>query len=547
MTSFNLVERPFIPVSGSNVAREVGIREALLKAHTISEVQATSPLETAALVRLLLCVTHAACGPIRWQDTRTLLRAGQFPPEAVDSYLDRWSGRFDLFGTQPFLQVGDLTMSQAAPLTALATESATGNNATLFDHTTDADPPAFTPAEAARKLLAAQAFALGFGRAADATVGGQALPRPYLADAICLRGVTVWLSGKTLFETLVLNMVPKTNSRLAPPEAPEERPLWEQADPLARLDRGKGKQRITVRSQGIMDRYAWQSRMVRLLPETDAPDTDAPGRTVVRRAYFTQGREADKTQGDPMKVFMESKTEGAYALGLNAGKASWRDLHSLLALNNQAGPSKIIAAVATLVENEVIPKKDTYGLNVVGLATDPGKPGKFLLWRHDRLPVPAALLEDETLVGWLARMLADAEFVAGELGRRTYTVAKNFVPPHGNPDPKDVARLSDALDARPAYWARLEGHFMRLLTELPGMGEAAIIPWRGAVESEAEHALRETCRQLGYTPQAIRAKAAVSFHFQADEQAVTQEHAERKKHAELRKKKEAKERERITD
>jgi CRISPR system Cascade subunit CasA len=535
MTSFNLIDQPFIPVSAHGTAREVGIREALLDAHTISEVQATSPLETAALMRLLLCIAHAACGPVRWQDTRTLLREGQFSADAVTSYLDKWCGHFDLFGGRAFLQVGDLTMSQAAPLTALATESATGNNATLFDHATDADPPAFTPAEAARKLLAAQAFALGFGRAADATLGEQPFPRPYLADAICLRGVTVWLSGRNLFETLVLNMVPRTLSLTPPPEKPEERPLWEQADRLERLDRVLGKQRITVRSHSVMDRYVWQSRLVRLLPETDAA-----GRTVVRRAYFTQGREADKSQGDPMKVFIESKTEGIYALGLNAGKASWRDLHSLLSFNTKVTRNPIFNSTAKLVENEVVPKTASYGLNVVGLATDPGKAGKFLLWRHDRLPIPAAFLEDETLVALLARTLRDAEFVAGELGRRTYAVAKSFVPPHGNPDPKDVARLANALDARPAYWARLESHFMTLLVRLPEDETAAIPAWRGQVEREAERALRETCRQLGQTPQAIRAKAAVSFRFQADEQAVMDERAERKKKAETRKKEEKK-------
>lgn len=515
MADFNLLDRPFIPVVTTEGVREVGIREALLRAHELGDVQASSPLETAALVRLLLRVVYAVCGQVTLKDAKALLRAGRFPADAVSTYLDRWRDRFDLFGERPFLQIGTMTMAQATPLAALATEVATGNNATLFDHARDDEPPALAPAEAARRLLAAQSFALGFGKAAEARLGDQPFPRPYLADAICLRGVTVWMSGQTLFETLALNLVPGQES---------DPPLWERDDPLERLDRVEGGKRITVKAKSALDRYVWQSRMARLLPELDEM-----GQTVVRRAYFTQGREADKARGDPMKVFVESKTEGIYALGLNAGKASWRDLHSLLSFSDKVPRSIIFEHVAKLVVDEVIPRIAPYGLNVVGLATDPGKAGKFLLWRHDRLSIRAALLEDELLVDLIGLMLNDAEFVAGELRGRIYWVAKGFVPPHGNPAPKDVGHLADALDARPAYWARLENHFLHQLTELPRLKEAAIKGWRALVEQEAERALREACRQLGQTPQAMRATAGISFRFQADENEVKRQKSERQK------------------
>ena len=530
MNSFNLLDEPWIPIEVGNEVREVGIREALLDAHQFGDIQLSSPLETAAVTRLLLCAAHAICGPVSWRDSKTLLQAGRLPANALTAYFDQWQAQFDLFGNTPFLQIGTLTMAQATPLAALATETATGNNATLFDHTRDDDPPAFTPAEAARKLVAAQAFALGFGRAADAVVAGQPFPRPYLADAICLRGITIWLSGKNLFETLTLNMVPRTTAKTAPPETPEQRPVWEQADPLQRLDRVVGGKRVAVRAQSIMDRYAWQSRLARLLPETDAA-----GQTVVRRAFFTQGREADKEKGDPMKVFVVSKEAGEYALNLNAGKASWRDLHSLLAFSDAGRRPQIFTHVKELADQEIIAPDALYGLNVVGLATDPGKAGKFLLWRHDRLSIPAALLEDPLLADLLGKALTDAEFVAGELRRRVYFVAREFVPPHGNPDPKDVGKLADVLDARPAYWARLETHFIQILSALPQEPYAALEAWRDQVASEAERALRESCRQLGSTPQAMRAKAAASFYFQADEETVIGQRRERKKQADKKK------------
>lgn len=285
----------------------------------------------------------------------------------------------------------------------------------------------------------------------------------------------------------------------------------------------------------------WQSRMVRLLPEFEGENT------VVRRAYLSQGRDSDKFPGDPMKVFVVSREEGEYPLSLSAGKASWRDLHSFLAFSGKVERNAIFSCVAALVERGVIPQSARYNLNVVGLATAPGKPDKFLLWRHDRFSVPAALLENQELVGLLGVALADAEFVASELRKRVYFVAKEFVPPHGNPDPKDVGNLADVLDARPAFWARLENYFIPLLVNLPHK-ENALGEWRTQVEQEAKRALTESCQQLGNTAPALRAKAAVSFRFHADQATVLQQRADaekRKKQTELKKRKDAKANERV--
>lgn len=484
----------------SGGVREVGIREALLRAHELGEIQCESPLATVAVLRLLLAVLYRACGPEGIEDWLTLWDAKTLPAEQITKYLNAQDG-FDLFGPKPFLQVGGMTMKEAAPLAALATEEATGNNPTLFDHSSDDVPGACPPARAARMLLAAQAFALGFGKAAEAVLDGRTFPRPYLADAICLRGVTLWLSGRNLRETLLLNLVPGERKK-------DDLPAWELADPTERLDRvgGDGK-RQSVRAKGTADRYVWQSRMVRLLPEADG---------TVRRAYFTQGREADKSPGDPMKVYVSDEKVGLYALNLNAEKAAWRDLHSFLSLGRKASFT-ILAFTARLVEQEGVLKRDSLArLNVVGLATDPGKAGKFLLWRHDRMSLPAVFLADETLMDHLELGLKDAEDVAREARSRMYVVAQRFLPPEGNPDPKDVASLTDVLNPQQAFWARLEAHFPRFVNDLPKGASAALAAWHENVEQEAARALRESCRQLGESPRAMKATARVGFSFVAD-------------------------------
>ncbi|HKV39595.1 MAG TPA: type I-E CRISPR-associated protein Cse1/CasA, partial [Blastocatellia bacterium] len=90
---------------------------------------------------------------------------------------------------------------------------------------------------------------------------------------------------------------------------------------------------------------------------------------------------------------------------------------------------------------------------------------------------------------------------------------------------KEVARVADAVDPRPAYWARMEEHFFELLENLPtdwdreGNGwrpedqQSATNTWRQHVKQEAWHALEESIHSLGTTARAIQAVARVRTDF----------------------------------
>ena len=504
---FDLLTEPWIPVSEKETGepRMVGIRELLTDAHRFGEIQCKSPLEMTAILRTALAILGQACRPADRDEWGEMWEAKQFPAHKLNAYFAKYVDRFDLFDEdRPFMQIGKMSMVKAGPLAQLSTEDAVGNTPTLFDHTNDDNPPAFSPAEAARKLLAAQSFALGFGKAAEAVVDGVPFPRPYLADGICLRGVTLFLSGENLFQTLMLNLVSGEN-------VAGDVPFWQVEKPLEVLDQVIRNEKTRRLAKGPSERYAWPSRMVRLISEDDG---------TVKRAYFTQGREADKSIGDPMKVFVESQTAGTYALNLNAEKAAWRDLHTYLSLTDKNLRPAIFNHAAELVDEGLLPKHHLYGLNVVGLATDPGKAGKFLLWRHDRMSIPAALLAKADLIGELAVAIEDARYTAGDLGRRMRGVASRFLPPDGNPDPKDVDNLVAALEPQRAFWARLEIPFTHFLLKLAVDSDAAMTKWRKAVEAEAERALRASCEQLGHSTRAIKATAQVSFQFLANKAEV---------------------------
>ncbi len=227
MSSFNLIEQPWIPcIDHQGRSLELSIRDTLMYAHELRELFDPSPLVTVALHRLLLAVLHRSLsGPSNLSDWIHLWNQGKWDSAMVTNYLERWKHRFDLFDPlRPFYQVPFISdhdgPAKKQPITILVQEAAAGNNPTLFDHCFDSDPAPMHPAEAARYLVAHQAFAIGGG-----------VSRPFnLCHSTLVRGYSVLVQGDSLFETLALNLVAYN----------EERPIawigadeaaWEQDEP----------------------------------------------------------------------------------------------------------------------------------------------------------------------------------------------------------------------------------------------------------------------------------------------------------------------------
>lgn len=523
MAGFNLIDERWIPcITLDGKSAQLGVRDVLLRAHELREICDDSPLVTVAIHRLLLAILYRAFqGPSGMSGWRTLYAAGSFDGnDGLVAYLSKWRDRFWLFcDAQPFYQMADLETNKAVSVNRLATECASGNNATLFDHCNDDEEVAWPLSMASRQLVACQSFALGFGKSGNAKIGGHEETLPYSADAIALRGMTVWLQGASLFETLMINLFPVEDGSLPP---------WELDDPHLYRDRLDGKDRRAVASFGVVDRLTWQSRLVRLI---------ADGATV-SRMYFTQGRSADKSAGDPMKVYRALRKEGVSAMPLSSGKAAWRDSHSILTIPPPGGQERRPECFNVLARTRaagVVKPNRRFVVHVVGLASAPKKAGKFLIWRHERMPVPAALLEDVSLIERLGGLLQNAEQGASQLWSRTNRIATLCLSPTAEdpdgrkPDPKDVEKMVQDLDPRPAYWSRLEKHFFDLLENLPGdwdamtdelkpdAQQAATRAWREAVKREATRALEEIIRSLGTTARAIAAVARVRTTFTHDD------------------------------
>jgi CRISPR system Cascade subunit CasA len=259
--------------------------------------------------------------------------------------------------------------------------------------------------------------------------------------------------------------------------------------------------------------------------------------------YFTQGRSADKSPNDPMKVYRTSKESGISAVPLSSSKAAWRDAHSILLVSPEGSNEKRPECFNTIARaslEKLIDSKQYFYANVVGLATAQKKAGKFLLWRHERLPLSSALLGNNTIIEHLGALLHNSEQASIALNNRIRRIAKLYLAPNSEspdgqqPDKDEVTKVVDSIDPRPAYWARLEKHFFDLLENLPNDWDEATgywkpddqqkatRTWRDAIKREAERSLRESIRSLGTTARAISAVARVRLNFKDDDLVETQ-------------------------
>lgn len=460
--SFSLVDGLFIPcLLRDGRPDEYGLQDILADAHKIAEIRDESPLVTVAIHRLLLAILHRCYhGPQRPADRVAIRIAGMFDRDRIRAYLAKWHDRFDLFHAKyPFYQRSGFTTREPSGINRLAQELSRGNNAALFDHTTDDPPPALTPARAARILIAEQAFAVGGGKSDT----GNTTHAPLVSGAVVLA------RGDTLFETLWLNLTIFSNKDPVASLA-DDAPVWERAPAEPHKQPG--------RPRGYLDYLTWQSRTLRLHAE------EVDGEVAVRRVSYAQGRKLETSAGfyDPMVAYSRSKEEGDRPVRLSENRDLWRDSAALFQFaetDEFKGPTTL-HTLGSFELREVVPRRARYRVSVFGLCTDKAKVN---FWRHESLPLPVAYLGRPELVESLKQALAVAESVARDALRpAAWATAANRLTanPDMNPDKDRVAELLDSLAPDRLYWSRLERPFRKLLDDLAADGanpSAAIGGW----------------------------------------------------------------------
>lgn len=532
MASFDLVDEPWIPcLLPDGSPRECSLEEVLLDAHRIREVFDSSPLVTAALHRLLLAILHRNFGPASPEQWMKLWAARRWDAHIVSGYLDRWRHRFDLFdATRPFYQVPEMPNVRTSPATRLVMEAASGNNPTLFDHSTDATPRPLSPAEAARYLLACQYYSIGFGKS-----------RPfYLQDSPLTRGLTVHAMGRNLFETLALNLLPYSDERPLP-RVGDDLPAWEQEAPAQPDPDG-------TRPNGYLDYLTWQSRRIHLVPEGNP--------TLVPSCQFLQGLKLGGDPLDPFKCYRRDEKAGLRPVGIDADRALWRESHTLFqeADRSYRRPEVFnwLAQIDGWRRRALVEAEPSYAFACFGFASEPGRAASVTLWRHERLPLPLIYLWDKRLLGRLKDALDLAEGV-GRLLLAGFDEDPSLPSGH-HPRPVQllcslllsstdatradsgaVRQLASHLAPGRVYWSRLEVPFCRLLVRLaedvvvdeegePQYGRSALPEWAATLRRAALVAFDQVATALDGSARALKARAVAEREFRQQLHAILKNH-----------------------
>ncbi len=460
MAKFNLIDEPWIPVREAGQVRLVGIGEVLLRAEEIEAIEVASPLEEAVLHRLLLAVLHRAlAGPADLDAALQIYERDRFPRDKLEAYLDRHHDRFFLFdGAAPFLQIADLPEENPIPWTKLIPERASGNNPTLFDHTTDDQPPLASYAEAARALLVHEAFQPGGLIQRLGVNSGKA--GPLSAAAVFV------LQGTTLFETLTLNLVPY--------EPDGDAAIWE-IEPVRASQVAGSSLRWPL--SGTARVYTWISRGTKLLDDGNGvlwlgygPGIEPlPSRFLDSLVAYTVDRE-----GEPQPV------------RLSLAKSFWRDFAALLPSADGRTPPRVLESGPGMIWEAT--RSTHVPLRVLGQVSNQAK---ILDVRREVYPFPKD--------AWDARCVLDIQSalrIAEDVGQILTSAAKRVARSALNRDDRQaVQKLATSFHLLPLYWSSLDRAFISFLNELGG--GTALDKWREEVRRVAVRAWETTRAAIG--------------------------------------------------
>jgi len=510
-------------------------------------MQGTTPLETAAIYRILIAFIHSAYlhqappqDVAALENWERIWQEQNFDEEIINMYCDHSKQLFNLFDdTRPFFQDQNL-MGKEESISSLMAHISSGADATLFNHNTNASSIRLGFDQAARAVITIQSFGLA------GTKGSQVS----FNDAPCARGIMFFVEGNTLFETLMLNLFERDLRSHRMKQRDKDAPAWEQSNPFAS---------DPLRPYGLLDHLTWHNRRICLVKPIDNDNL------VTQMIYAPGLKTSDpkKTVRDVFNPFHHwrakagvdetgEKSDRSHSpLVFRQDKALWRDSAVLFELpsddDSRDKPPASLAWVRELAEEGIVPYEQSYRLLAVGACTKPGQ-DKTFFYRAESLPLPMKYLDRSLseLISDLGTATKQAEDVGKLLNRCAFLLAwlirtpstpdtqfnesnKDFEKQElidakfargKNERSKDreaqqVYQLFSAFGVERLYWSQLEAHFYRLIQDLPNDPEAAKEKWREYLKRIARAAFNQAITYAGTDRRAQRAivKAEEQFQF----------------------------------
>ena len=300
--SFNLMDEPWVRIRDEGgEEREVSLLELFKQAPHIKCLSNDLPTQDFAILRVLLAILQRSILPTLdedddpidvWED---LWNAPELPLDNIYRYLDKWRSRFDLFDEEnPFMQVAGLRTAKDdySDIKKIVADIPDGD--TLFSLRTGEGAETLSYAEAARWLIHVQAFDTSGIK--SGTIGDPRMKsgKSYPIGTGWAGGLGgLYFEGLTLFETLLLNFI-ACDIDGGDLFSDDDLPCWERSAEGAGVDN-----RFPT---GKLDLYTWQSRRVRLIPES--------GRVV--GVVLTNGEKLESInmqQYEPMTAWRRSQAQ----------------------------------------------------------------------------------------------------------------------------------------------------------------------------------------------------------------------------------------------
>lgn len=492
--SFNLVDEAWLPCLGlDGAAKTLSLRQTLTQAHQLQSLAGDSPPQTAALHRLLLAILQQVFGPEDVDDWADLWQAEQFEANEINTYLDTWQHRFDLFDTErPFYQAPDKRVKSKS-IISLSHDRAAGNNATLFDHHTEAEGEILTPAQAARALVAAQAFGLA---------GLSGIKGATFTDGPCASGIIFLVEGDNLKQTLLLNMI------MYPPDTDifthtrDDKPAWEMEDPF------EPDRQVPL---GYLDYLTWQNRRILLEPE------DIEKKVRVRLMTMGPGLRLETSMLntlDTMKHYRQDDKLGPLATSFSEDRVLWRDSATFLSFRDmdELKTPKTFAWLRYLVNEKFLERRQLFRAAALGMSK---KQAKVYFFREERLPLPLAYLTDDSLVNTLANALDRTSTLAFDLVQAARRVGMFLQIPDAetkkwgelNPNAKiAINNWVDYTGLERHYWASLDIPFQTFMVDLAQKErEAVMSEWFATLRQTALAAFEQAAQYVGNDGKSFKA------------------------------------------
>lgn len=498
----NVAFDPWIPVVDTTGKREMAsLHDVLVQGEKFTDL-AVRPHERVSLMRLFLCVAHAALnGPKNYDEWCEVPKR---LPEAAKKYLAEWKDTFELFHKEkPWLQIAKISKNvngnesndsanEWTPVSKLNLSFSTGNNSTLFDHDGMNDFRSIALSDTVLSMLTFQCFSPG-GLISQVYWNGKQSGKSS-KDGPCVPAsmIHAFLRGVNLRESVHINMPTYNEVQLSYGTHDIGKPLWELM-PMSMSDVINVKNATTT----YLGRLVPLTRLMLLHPTANRV---LLGDGLVYPT-FTDGFPQEPSATVALRKKNDQQERAL--LSYQPAKALWRELAAVVVKRRVGGASGPMAINA-------VQEGNACDLVVAALARDKAT---IIDSVESVFHVPARLSTDDGAATYESEVK-----IAEALARRLGWAVEDY---RGEIDGGWEGRIKGAGPsawklknklhglASIHYWTTVENNLPFLMKHVEAVGTEEAMPtrevWRKALFSSACEAYKVACGQE--TPRQMRAFA----------------------------------------